>query len=52
MDYAANGVYNLSFIVQESVAMGKPIMAVSFDCTLPDRGYFPPLLSASHGTCH
>lgn len=32
MDYAANAVYNLSWIVQESVRMHKPIVAVSFDC--------------------
>lgn len=32
MDYAANGVYNLSFIVNQSVAINKPIIAVSFDC--------------------
>ena len=32
MDYSANGVYNLSFIVNESVKISKPIIAVSFDC--------------------
>ncbi len=29
---SANGVYNLSFIVRESVKMSKPIIAVSLDC--------------------
>lgn len=33
MDYAANAVYNLSWIVQESVKIQKPIVAVSLDCT-------------------
>lgn len=32
MDYSANGVYNLSFMVNQSVAMEKPIVAVSLDC--------------------
>ena len=32
MDYSANGVYNLSFIVEESVMMGKPFIAISADC--------------------
>src|SRR5262249_53689996 len=32
MDYSANGVYNLSFMVNQSVAMKKPIIAVSLDC--------------------
>jgi len=31
-DYSANGVYNLSFIVQESARMKKPIIGVSLDC--------------------
>ena len=34
MDYSANGVYNLSFMVNQSVAMKKPIVAVSLDCEL------------------
>lgn len=33
-DFSANGVYNLSFIVEESVNMGKPIIAVSVECEL------------------
>ncbi|GMG13718.1 unnamed protein product [Aspergillus oryzae] len=37
MDYSANGVYNLSFIVEESVKMGKPFIAISADCQ-----YVPP----------
>jgi carboxylesterase type B len=34
MDYSANGVYNLSFMVNQSVAMKKPIVAASHDCEL------------------
>jgi hypothetical protein len=37
MDYSANGVYNLSFIVEESVKMGKPFLAVSVDCRCSDQ---------------
>lgn len=31
-DFSANGVYNLSFMVEESVNMGKPVIAVSVEC--------------------
>ena len=31
-DFSANGVYNLSFLVEESVNMGKPVIAVSVEC--------------------
>ncbi|KAJ3539458.1 hypothetical protein NM208_g5483 [Fusarium decemcellulare] len=39
MDYSANGVYNLSFIVEESVKMGKPFIAVSVDYRLSFWGF-------------
>ncbi|KAI8650137.1 hypothetical protein LRP88_14782 [Fusarium phalaenopsidis] len=39
MDYSANGVYNLSFIVEESVKMGKPFLAVSVDYRLSFWGF-------------
>ncbi|KAH8593958.1 putative neuroligin [Bisporella sp. PMI_857] len=39
MDYSANGVYNLSFIVQESVQARKPIIAVSLDYRLSAWGF-------------
>ncbi|KAF5018122.1 hypothetical protein F66182_9915 [Fusarium sp. NRRL 66182] len=39
MDYSANGVYNLSFIVQESVNAGKPFIAVSVDYRLSFWGF-------------
>ncbi|KAK4234233.1 Alpha/Beta hydrolase protein [Achaetomium macrosporum] len=39
MDYSANGVYNLSFIVQQSVRMDKPMIAVSFDYRLSAWGF-------------
>jgi carboxylesterase type B len=32
MDYSANAVYNLSFIVEESVKLKKPFIGVSIDC--------------------
>lgn len=32
MDFSANGVYNMSFMVEESVKMGKPFIGVSVDC--------------------
>jgi hypothetical protein len=32
MDYSANGVYNLTFMVEESTKMGKPFIAVSMNC--------------------
>jgi carboxylesterase type B len=34
MDFSANGVYNMSFMVEESVKMGKPFIGVSVDCKL------------------
>ncbi|SPO04163.1 related to triacylglycerol lipase II precursor [Cephalotrichum gorgonifer] len=39
MDYSANGVYNLSFIVQESTRMHKPIIAASMDYRLSGWGF-------------
>ncbi|KAE8139819.1 Alpha/Beta hydrolase protein [Aspergillus pseudotamarii] len=39
MDYSANGVYNLSFIVEESVKMGKPFIAVSADYRMSFWGF-------------
>ncbi|KAF4969011.1 hypothetical protein FSARC_3665 [Fusarium sarcochroum] len=39
MDYSANGVYNLSFIVEESVKAGKPFVAVSLDYRLSFWGF-------------
>jgi hypothetical protein len=42
MDYSANGVYNLSFIVAESVKMEKPIIAVSVDCKLSIYAFSSP----------
>ncbi|KAH8885620.1 putative neuroligin [Thozetella sp. PMI_491] len=39
MDYGSNGVYNLSFIVQQSVEIGKPILAVSLDYRLSFWGF-------------
>ncbi|KAM5344227.1 hypothetical protein ACJ41O_012764 [Fusarium nematophilum] len=39
MDYSANGVYNLSFIVEESVKMGKPFIGVSVDYRLSFWGF-------------
>ncbi|KJK68686.1 Carboxylesterase family protein [Aspergillus parasiticus SU-1] len=39
MDYSANGVYNLSFIVEESVKMGKPFIAISADYRMSFWGF-------------
>jgi carboxylesterase type B len=38
-DFSANGVYNLSFIVEESVNTGKPILAVSVEYRLSFWGF-------------
>ncbi|KAH6981253.1 putative neuroligin [Ilyonectria sp. MPI-CAGE-AT-0026] len=38
-DYSANGVYNLSFIVEESVNAGKPFIGVSVDYRLSFWGF-------------
>lgn len=40
MDYSANGVYNMSFMVEESVKLGKPFIGVSVDCKYPLFIYF------------
>jgi carboxylesterase type B len=32
MDFSANGVYNMSFMVEQSVKVGKPMIGVSVDC--------------------
>lgn len=32
MDFSANGVYNMSFMVEQSVKAGKPMIGVSVDC--------------------
>jgi carboxylesterase type B len=32
MDFAANGAYNMSFMVEEAVKAGKPFVAVSVAC--------------------
>ncbi|KAF4450790.1 hypothetical protein F53441_6122 [Fusarium austroafricanum] len=39
MDFSANGVYNMSFMVEESVKMGKPFVAVSVDYRLSFWGF-------------
>ncbi|KAH6985559.1 Alpha/Beta hydrolase protein [Ilyonectria destructans] len=39
MDYSANGVYNMSFMVQESVKLGKPFIGVSVDYRLSFWGF-------------
>ncbi|KAF4981691.1 hypothetical protein FZEAL_2578 [Fusarium zealandicum] len=39
MDYSANGVYNLSFIVEESVKIGKPFIGISVDYRLSFWGF-------------
>lgn len=39
MDYSANGVYNMSWMVGQSVNMGKPIIGVSFDYRLSAWGF-------------
>jgi hypothetical protein len=32
MDFAANGAYNMTFMVEEAVKAGKPFVAVSVAC--------------------
>ncbi|KAK2690704.1 hypothetical protein QWA68_010613 [Fusarium oxysporum] len=39
MDFSANGVYNMSFMVEESVKMGKPFIGVSVDYRLSFWGF-------------
>ncbi|ETS85379.1 hypothetical protein PFICI_03404 [Pestalotiopsis fici W106-1] len=39
MDYSANGVYNMSWMVSQSVKMNKPIIGVSLDYRLSAWGF-------------
>lgn len=32
MDFAANGAYNMTFMVEEAAKAGKPFVAVSIAC--------------------
>ncbi|KAM0322912.1 hypothetical protein ACHAPQ_008885 [Fusarium lateritium] len=39
MDFSANGVYNMSFMVEQSVKVGKPMIGVSVDYRLSFWGF-------------
>ncbi|KAI5923679.1 Alpha/Beta hydrolase protein [Camillea tinctor] len=52
MDYSANGVYNLSFIVQKSVEIQKPMIAVSLDYRLSAWGFLASDEILSHGVAN